>query len=125
MALYAGALYASALYGYAVAPGSPVDLWRRIYGGYAPWLPENAIPWRTGCWEAGTTNTSFVWTNDIPGLTNGSSRRITRSGLTLPEDSITLQVADPDGNYLEGGAWYDRLAPNALVLVRTTVTSPA
>lgn len=118
-------LYGSARYGFDVPSGGTLDQRRRIWGGWAPWLSENVVPWRTATWEVGYTNTSFLWEDSVVGLSTGSERRITSQGQMLPEDGLTLQVADPTGQYLEGGLLAALLAPNQLVLLRCTVTTLA
>jgi hypothetical protein len=107
-----------------VEPGSTLDDWRKVYGGYAPWLPDNIAYWRERCPQVGALDTGRTGLAPLAGFSTGSERRVS-AGTLLPEDTLTLDLADPTGRYLEAGADWALVAPDALVGLRWTVTTPA
>lgn len=120
MPLYGDVLYGSALYGSDVPGDSIIALWRQVYGGSAPWLPQDGPPYRSRTWQLlQPDNTPIV------GLVEGSELRVAADGLLFPQWSANLVVADPTGRYLEGGADAALLAVAATCRIRCTVTTLA
>jgi hypothetical protein len=120
-----GVLYgAPAVYGFGVETGSTLDDWRKVYGGFAPWLPDNRTAWRQRCVQVGTLDTDRRWVAPLAGFSTGGERQLA-NGVLLPEDNLTIEIADPLGDYLGQGDNAALVAPNALLGLRWTVTTPA
>jgi hypothetical protein len=127
VSIYGSVLYGSAVYGSAPPAGSPLANRRAILGSWAPWLPGNVIPWRKKCTQFYSVDpTTLAWsTTPLPYVTNGCARAIDTRDNIIAQDTLSIQVADAAGVYLPGGALASALAPNALVGVEVTVTTPA
>lgn len=100
---------------------SALDLRRRILGAWAPWLPDNMIPWRQQCHRLYRVSSALVWGSEIAGLTIDGSRQVEVADGVLYLDTLSLSIADPTGLHLQQAG----LEPGALVGLETVVTTPA
>lgn len=124
MSVFGTGTYGSGLYGATVEPG-PLNQQRKLYGGWAPFLPGNTVYQRARCWHIGIVDADATWVATIDALASGSSRTLALDGGLPSSDTLDLQILDATGRFLAGGRDAGQLAPNALIGLRKTVTAGA
>lgn len=127
MGLYGAGVYGTDTYGSVPGGATPYNLRQNILGGWAPWLPANAVPWRSKCTSLYPVDeATWTWgSTPLAQLTDGMSRVIEARDHFLVQDVLNIQVADPLGLYLPGGSAETLLYPNALIGLQSVVTTAA